>query len=276
MDKDLFDDILNEVEVHKLFTPTFWDGAIKEVTKFHSISFCTTCMGRLDDLAQTLPVNIESNKQYGGDLEFVILNYNSNDNLDTWMLNSMQEFIDSGEVTYYKTIEPKYYSMSHSRNIAFKVARGDIVNNIDADNFTNAGFAEHINLLANQQPEKAIFAKGKRMLRGRLGFYKKEFIDLLGGYSEDITGYGTEDHDLMYRAFALGFKMMWYGGTYFNSTKSKKHQIANYFNKDWKYTEKRNKVISLFNIYYKRYKANSGIEWGKAHLIKNFKEEIDI
>ena len=141
---------------------------------------------------------------------------------------------------------------------------------------TNAGFATYVNKLANQQPEKAIFAKGKRMLRGRLGFYRNEFIDLLGGYSEDLGSYGSEDHDILHRAWGLGFKMMWYGGGYFGRTKSKKHQTTNYLEKDWRYTEKRNKLISLFNIASGRFKANRRLHWGKANLIKNFTEEISI
>jgi len=114
----------------------FWDGKFhKEVTKNYAISFCTTCMGRLYNLKETLPQNIEDNKAYPN-LEFVILDYNSKDNLWEWMSRNMMDHILSGRVSYYRTTEPKYFSMSHSRNIAYKVAKGEIVNNLDADNYT--------------------------------------------------------------------------------------------------------------------------------------------
>ncbi|GAG26081.1 unnamed protein product, partial [marine sediment metagenome] len=88
-----------------------WDKEFKnEVTKYHSISFCTTCMGRLYNLKETLPINFKDNESYP-DLEFVILDYNSNDNLGEWMKNNMMHHIESGKVSYYRTTEPKYFSM---------------------------------------------------------------------------------------------------------------------------------------------------------------------
>jgi hypothetical protein len=254
-----------------------WDGVFpEEVTKNYKISICTTCMGRTHDLKVTLPKNIEDNLDYPN-LEFVVLNYNSNDDLDEWIKRDMAKYIDSGILKYYKTTEPKYYSMSHSRNIAFKVASGEIVNNVDADAFTNKGFATYLNKLANQQKEKVIFAKGRRMMRGRLGFYKNEFIELLGGYDENLNGYGHDDHDIKDRAWGLGFKMYWFGGAFHDGIKTEKVQkIKNMEVKDWKKTEDANKEISFNNLKNKIFKANQNKDWGKAILSKNFKEEIHI
>jgi predicted glycosyltransferase involved in capsule biosynthesis len=115
------------------------------------------------------------------------------------------------------------------------------------------------------------------MLRGRLGFFKRDFIDLLGGYDEEITGYGHEDHDLLYRSYGLGFTMMWFGGTYYAAVPDhKKHGMENFTNKDWRYTEKRNKLICYFNLFYNRFQANKYREWGKAIVVKNFEETIEV
>ena len=52
-----------------------WDGTVRHpVERLHTISLCTTCMGRADDLQRTLPLNIELNRGYPN-LEFVILDY---------------------------------------------------------------------------------------------------------------------------------------------------------------------------------------------------------
>ena len=118
------------------------------------------------------------------------------------------------------------------------------------------------------------------MLRGRLGYYKDEFIQQLAGYNEMMgaIGYGAEDHELMYRACGLGFKLMWFGGDFYKGLPdSPKHQTPNFRNKNWRYTEKVNKLISFFNIFYQLYVANVGIEWGKATVTRNFTgEEIKI
>jgi hypothetical protein len=261
-------------------TPTYWNGRFDNPIgdKKYSVSICTTCMDRLDDLADTLPKNIEDNIDYPR-IEFVVLDYNSKrEKVGEWIKDHLDEYIEAGILNYYRTEDPDRYSMSHSRNVAFRLANGYIVNNVDADSFINKGFAEYLNKLAYQQPDKAIFAKGKTMLRGRLGFYKKEFVNLLGGYDEsNLSGYGHDDHDLLHRAYGLGMTLMYYGGDFYGSVpEHKKHQVENFSEKDWRYTEKRNKVISYFNLTYKLFTANRKVHWGKAKLIKNFKEEVII
>lgn len=254
-----------------------WDGQLKHKTppRQYSVSVCTTCMNRLVDLRQTLPKNIDDNSDYPA-VEFVLLDYNSKDGLGEWVQKELGNHIESGKLKYFRTEDPEFYSMTHSRNLAFKLASGAIVNNVDADNFTNPGFATKINELANQKPNYAIFAKGKRMLRGRLGFWKHEFIDLLGGYDEEIKDYGHDDWDLINRAYMMGFMLMWWGGQHYGNCGSKKHQTGNMKNPKWKETELRNKIISYEKIIDGKLKANIGKEWGKANIIKNFKDRFVI
>lgn len=250
---------------------------LPEPKKFHKISIVTTCMGRLSDLKQTLPINMKDNADYDN-IEFVIVDYNCPNDTGIWIKDNFYKDIESGKLIYCRTEEPRKYSMSHSRNIGFKIATGDIINSVDADSFTKKGFASYVNKLANIQPTKAIFGKGKRMLRGRLGFYKDDFVNELGGYDEILgeVGYGSEDHDILARAWGLGYKLMWYGGKFFGRTDSRKHQVNNYYNKDWKHTENINKIISIFNLAQGRFKANRKRHWGKAHLTVNFQKEVDI
>ncbi len=277
--EEVFRKIMKEHGWMDFVTPIYWDGKMKNpVKKLYKISIVTTCMNRMEDLKKTLPENMSSNRAYQGELEFVIIDYNSDHaDLRQWVQEEYTVAMQSGLLSFYRTDEPQQYNMAHSRNIGFKVATGDIVCSVDADNYTNEGFAEYVNQLANQYPSKAFFAKGRKNLRGRLGFYKDEFINILGGYDESLTGYGSEDHDLMHRAWGAGLTMCWFGGQFYKGIpESKKHQLHNFDEKDWKYTEKRNKVISCFNLCYKRWYANRKKHWGKAHLLKNFNEEINI
>ena len=266
---EVFKRILKQKGWQDIVTPIYWDGkhSLPMVVN-HKISICTNVMDRLDDIRTTLEENIKANLDYP-DVEHLVLDYNSKDGFSDWIRKDMKEWIRNGRLVVYRTTDPTGYNMAHSRNISFTLATGTIVNNVDADNFTNSGFATEINLLANQMPEKASFAKGKTMLRGRLGFYKKEFMELLGGYDEEIRGYGHEDHDLLYRSYGLGFTMMYFGGQYYKAVpEHKKAQMDNFNNKNWRYTEKRNKVMSFFNLYYGIFKANIGREWGQANVEK--------
>ena len=264
-----------------------YDGPIK---KHNKVSICTTCMNRTDDLKQTYIKNIEDNIRYPH-TDFVLLNYNSLDDMDVWAKKNLMKYIEQGIVNYYHTTEPQFYSMTHSRNIAFKLGQGDIVNNVDADHYTcttygspvkyrepepEICFAEYINILANHQPEKAVFLKSKQKNRGRLGFYKKDFL-WLGGYDEGLHGYGHDDCDFLNRALCAGFTACFFTGKYFSHTDDhRRHPTGNYKNKDWRYTQRLNTLISLLNLKYGKLQANLDRHWGKAKLLKNWTEEIDI
>jgi glycosyltransferase involved in cell wall biosynthesis len=261
-----------------------WNGKIEHpvVTKYR-ISIVTTVMQRLDDLRQTLPVNLQLNEGYPF-LEFVLVDYNSKDSLGEWVKAHLMNQIERGRVVYVRTDKPTYFSMSHSRNIGCRVASGDIVLNVDADNFTrdmNAEepplcFAEYINLLANQCPRKALFAKGRQLLRGRVGFYKDEFIELLGGYDEGLTGYGYDDLDLWRRATAQDFMLMCFGGQYCSRLKTSGMKKNENMQEHWRVTEQRNKETSDRNMAACRFKANEGRPWGKERLVKNFTQVIEL
>lgn len=250
-------------------------GPINSAKRKYKISICTTCMNRAEDVKQTLLQNIADNIGYGK-VEFVLLNYNSTDGLDRWVKDEAANYIDNGILNYYRTYEPKFYSMTHSRNVAFKLAQGDIVNNVDSDHFTNPGFAERINLLANQGVKKPMFIKSSQKNRGRIGFFKKQFM-WLGGYNEYIRGYGFDDEDLRIRACAVGFIALKFGGQFFSHVQDhKRHPVKNYENKDWKYTQRLNTMISILNYFGGYFVANKGRLWGKARVIKNFSEEMEI
>jgi hypothetical protein len=172
------------------------------------ISFCTVCMNRLHHLKQTLPANLKNNRSYAN-LEFVLLDYNSSDGLAYWIESELQEYIRSGRLVYYKTNEPTYFHRSHSRNMVFKLATGDILCNIDADNFTGENFAQYINdqftfdnnvFVAADTSNRHYFI---RDVCGRISCWKKDF-DAVGGFDEQMEGYGDEDIDLINRLRMLG------------------------------------------------------------------------
>lgn len=252
------------------------------IAKIHKISFCTTCMNRLDDLMITLPANINANEDYP-DLEFVLLDYNSSDGLGGWIRNKMMRHIKSGRLVYYRTEEPTHYSMTHSRNVAFKLATGDIVNSLDADNFTFDGkpmamsWASWLNKQANENPENVVFCKTRQVtiLHGRIGFYKREFMEL-GGYNEDIKGYGFDDQDLVERAIRLGFKLIKWGGGYFYRIQTPPDKKDSNLSGHWDTMRRENRALSQRNLADGKFIANCGKHWGKATVIRNFKEKVEI
>ena len=173
----------------------------------YKISFCTVCMNRLHHLKETLPANLKGNASYPN-AEFILLDYNSSDGLEQWVKTDLKEYIDSGRLVYYRTTEPKYFQRSHSRNMAFKLATGDIVCNVDADNFTGKGFAHYINrqFMANRNifiiPDIRSRFYYIRDVFGRICCLKQDF-EAAGGFDEQLEGYGHEDVDFIYRLIKL-------------------------------------------------------------------------
>ena len=246
--------------LYRLISKEIWDKyeiqytdvlqTIKVNTHYYKISICTNCMDRTSDLKQTYEQNILDNIDYPN-IEFVLLNYNSKDDMDEWVIPLTEKY---SCLKYYKTTEPKYYNMSDSRNRAFRFATGDIINNVDADQFTNKGFAHRINDIAHMFNTKDIvFVKSRQKNRGRIGMYKEKFLEL-GGYS-DFQDYGYEDEDLIRRAYHSGCLVVKFGGEFMRITEDhKRRNLDNYKEKDWRYTQRRNALISLLGISMGRYK----------------------
>jgi len=253
-----------------------WDGRFtRPVTRLRRVAFCTTCMDRLHDLRRTLPANLADNADYPN-LQIVLLDYNSQDGLEDWVRQSLASELKSGRVVYYRTTEPTHYEMAHSRNLAFALAEAELVASVDADNFTNANFARHLNRLANELPEKAVFIKSWQRMNGRIALYKREW-SALGGYDERLVGYGYDDMDLVRRAVASGFTLARFGGAYSRRLPTpSRSKVANIPRKDWRVTQGQNRDRSEANLKSGRLEANRGIRWATGTVVRNFTDTLHV
>ncbi|MVT42819.1 glycosyltransferase [Chitinophaga oryziterrae] len=176
----------------------------------HKISFCTVCMNRAMHIKNTLLKNIKDNADYP-DVEFILLDYNSGDDLYTWAKSELQPYIDNGILTYYRTTDPLYFHMSHSKNMALRLATGDILCSLDADNYTGVGFATYINKQFSK--DRNIFlappfiGREKRWwdVQGRVCLAQDDFYHFRG-YDEQVMDYGYDDKDLKSRMEKSGKK----------------------------------------------------------------------
>ena len=98
----------------------------------------------------------------------------------------------------------------------------------------------------------------------------------IGGYDEELVGYGFDDEDLVQRCEKLGFVLYGWGGEYTKRIKTGKKEKNENLKVWYKKTEIENKKKSEENISRGKLIANEGKHWGKALLIKNFSDEIEI
>lgn len=245
----------------------------KPVTKQHKISVCTVAGNRIKDIQQTLPLNIKDSEGYPA--EFNLIDYGSTDGLEDWIKQNMMHHIKSGLLNYYKVLNVKHFDLTHSRNIGFKLGTGDILTNFDADNVMKNGFLACLNYVANQIPEKMVIVKSGRT-HGNVSFYRDDFF-LLNGYDEDLKGRAPIAYNLQLRALEMGFTCGYYKRH--RDFVENKYPIA--VNMDKKFKDCRsiydqNLFKTYSNIMLGNLRANEGKEWGKATVIKNFKEEVQI
>ena len=72
----------------------------------HKISICTNCMGRAENIKETYEQNIKDCSYYPN-IEFVLLNYNSQDDLSEYVKKYLSKYIRLGFLNYYEMIGPE-------------------------------------------------------------------------------------------------------------------------------------------------------------------------
>lgn len=182
--------------------------------KNYKISFCVVCMNRLHQLKQTLLKNIKDSEDYS-ELEFIVLDYNSEDGMEDWAKENLADFISNGRVVYYKTTDPTSWSPSHSKNLAFNLATGDIICSIWADYYTGAGFAKYVNDSFKTDDNIVLtpidFHKIKKGYNpsgdvlGKVCVKKSDFLRIKG-FDERMNRHGFEDYDFINRLEMIGVK----------------------------------------------------------------------
>jgi len=162
-------------------------------------------MGRLEHIKKTLLKNIRDNDDYP-DIEFVLLDYNSNDGLEQWVREHCARELASGRLVYYQTKKPDHYDSSRAKNIAHNLATGEILCNVDADNFTGKDFAFYLNNILEQEPH-CFFTHDRAPggCGGRIAISAGDFR-AIGGYNERMIGWGYDDNDLRSRAERFGLQ----------------------------------------------------------------------
>jgi len=230
------------------------------------ISFYTTCKGRLSYLKQTLPHNIQSIIESGVKAEVVVLDYASPDGLLDWIKETQIANIQSGVVNYYRYAVQGDFHIAHAKNIAASVSLYDIICGVDADHFISTKFIKNISRLADGEFISVCEDElHPHSLWGCVVCHKQSF-QMVGGYNEDMIGYGFDDRDFVRRLRKLGLKQRPWGGKVDFLQNTRAERINHYSNKDIIGMSKKNEAIMNSAPMV----VNTSRDWGKATLIRNF------
>jgi len=236
-------------------------------------SFCITAMNRRSFIERTLPHNLALAADPAR-YEIVLLDYNSMDDLGDYVRATFADQMRRGVLAYYHTNQPPRYYPSHAKNCSHRLATGDIVVNLDADNFLVLPYFNH---LAGLQRGEMLKTHGHYNLGGRLAMYRDDF-ETIGGYDETLTqGWGGEDEDLVARweqhGFSLRSVVASEAGAHIDH--SDEERVVNCEVHDKHVSWNAHREISRLNIARGALIANQGRAWGQCRVTKNFTEEID-
>lgn len=236
------------------------------------VSLCVSVKDRLDHLQKTILLNLANNREYRN-CELLLLNY-SCPNLETekWIKDALGAEIATGRVNYYYYPDSTTFDRSHARNLAFRLSKGDIICNIDADNFTGVGFAAYVSAVLSNDNTFLCGPRDGRGLGGRICVKRKDW-EFVGGFDERFKGYGPEDRDLTNRLCLAGLdkKIILNEGfcksiAHSNELRMRHHDGV--FRKEYENIAKQNMETRTINP--------NGASFGRGRVMKNFSKWIDV
>jgi len=239
------------------------------------VSYCTTCHGRLWQVALTLFDNLDRLRD---DEELILLDYGSPDGLGRFVESSTRcrQAMEQGQLIYGHT-EAASYHCPKAKNLAHRLGRGDILINLDADN-SNRGMRRVVERCFARLRDAAVLQMDEgtrgdplRGTFGRIGLSRYWFYRL-GGYDESLLPIGHQDGDLVWRAKAMGLEHIHArtgGPPPIRNTMGEKASHTG--KKSWHAMWRANEKASRRNLKEGRLVANLD-GWGAAEIGVNFNE----
>lgn len=167
------------------------------------ISFCTIVRDRFEHLRRTLRANLHAARDYEN-AEFVLLDYDCPDpRTREWVRSELADEIERGRLVYGFHPDTDQLSLTHSRNLAFRLSSGGVFCNVDADQFIGRRFADYLNRVLGSARCCVRGPVDGRGFAGRIAVRREDF-ERVGGYDEAFTSYGYEDRDLIGRLAMAG------------------------------------------------------------------------
>lgn len=234
-------------------------------------------MNRTSDLRQTLPATIKAAKA-SPPVEIVILDYDSKDDLVDYL-----KTIDY-PITYAKSPNHQFFSISHSRNCAALSSHGDYVVIQDADIALREDTIKMWREMIEKENPTWMCEYGRfidhKYIGGRLLVCKKAEFVAMGGYDERFNLCGPEDKDIAMRLHRRGGRFITYPRDVINEIHTRQEKKIQNLDKD-KYRamvdpDEPHKVqmtkylmqLAMRKIYLENNEkgalvANKGKQWGK-------------
>ncbi len=233
------------------------------------LTFCITHKNREAYLKQTLAQNLRDNK-HNQNVDFVLVDFNDNYSMVDWLKSEFKSQLADSQLKAYHSEEMSEWHASKAKNCAHMLAEGDILVNLDCDNFTGPNGGDFVMAKFIEAEEELIFWQNSRKkldgTYGRIAIANKTFHEL-GGYNEAFLSMGFQDGDLIKRAKVLGLKLC----RDVNSKYNEAIQHEKFIPEDmtWKRMNEHNEKKSKSDLKASKLVANDGVFGSLAKSVKS-------
>jgi len=215
------------------------------------LSFCITYKNRFAQIVKTLPKNISDNINLNTEIEFILVDFNSNDGLFEWIKSNFMNHIQSGYLKYYYSEELPYWECSKAKNRSHQLGSGKILVNLDCDNYTGKNGGQFVLKQFRNYGSNTILHQASGISKdgsyGRISVLKTYF-QMIGGYDESFSPMGYQDYDLIKRLKEFGLIYVCENSNAYNKAiKNSKDEGLKFTNTDQSYSEMLNNNIKISN-----------------------------
>ena len=239
------------------------------LTEDAKVSFCIPHRNRFSFLEQTLRKNLDQNDPHL--CEFVLVDFGSEENVTDWIKTEFAHELGAGYLTCFEARGLGDWHASIAKNTVHLQASGDILVNLDCDNFTGTDGAKFVrDQFLNTEDEIVFWQYSKKKLDGtfgRIGMTRRLFHEL-GGYDQNLLQMGYQDGDLKDRAMALGAKLVHDRSNQYNGAIKNDKFVPKEMS--WKQMNEQNERTSANNIRAGKLVANKGKRIGLEEVLQIF------
>lgn len=167
---------------------------LSEKTSNIKVTYVIPCMGRLEHVQRTLPVVAQQ-------AECVLVDYSCPQHTGDWAEANVKN------VKVIRILGETEFSPSRARNIGAKNIKTEYVAFLDADLIVKPSLTNHLCKTLN----KDVFINFRTVLSNSSGYYGFTVVHIdnfnkVGGYDEELNGWGYEDHLLREKLALYGFR----------------------------------------------------------------------
>ena len=168
------------------------------------VSFCIPVKNRLADIQSTLARNLEDNRVDEELIEFIIVGFDADRELEDWIQCNFQRDLQTGYLRFYRRNDLENWHFAKAKNSFKSLIRGRVYASLDADNFAGPRAGRYIANVFRDFGYRCVLHQFQGDWGdgtcGRIALAREDYIDL--GYDESFTPRQWDELDALLTVLA--------------------------------------------------------------------------